>query len=826
MRFLRDPILLAIVAAALAVATMTNQYYLFLLIVGALTVIVGVGLNVLIGLTGQVSFGHVGFYALGAYVTGTLTTKLGWDFWWTLPVAAVLTGSIGALLGLVALRVSGPYLAMVTIAFAFVVEFTAVEWASVTGGQNGLMGIPLPSLAGWSIGERGIAVVAVLLMAVVLVLYRRLSQSGWGLAMRAVRDSETAAGAMGVNPLAVRTLAFTVSAVLAGVAGAFFASATTFIAPSTFTFFQSILFVLVVIIGGVERTYGPVIGAAIVVGLPEVLAGFAEYRVLLFGVLLLAVLLFAPGGIAGALARRFRRPEPEEPAAAPVSAQLLVAAGTATQTLEVDDIGISFGGLRAVSDVSARVERGKVTSIIGPNGAGKTTVLNIICGFYRPDTGSVRLGSVELAGKPAFRVARAGIARTFQTPQVFERMTVLENLLVAMQRGELGSPLAALAAAPTGAQAQKARALLNYVGYAGSVRRMAGDLPHIDKRLLEIARALALRPSILMLDEPAAGLGHADKQTLARLLRRIAGAGVAVVLIEHDMSLVMNISDHVIVLDAGKCLARGRPEAVRNDRSVIEAYLGGAELAARPRGAGWKPAGDAVLSVRRLAAGYGAASVLKGVDLALDSGELVAVLGANGAGKSTLMRALSGLLRPVGGTILFAGRDVAAFAAHRVARAGLVLVPEGRQVFPELSVIDNVRLGAYARPDLARDEVDAMLARFPSIERRRRQRAGLLSGGEQQMLAIARGLIARPTVLLLDEPSLGLAPALINELFQVLAGLRDQGMTILLVDQMAALALSVADRGYVMESGAIVHAGPTAELRNDPALERAYLGQA
>jgi ABC-type branched-subunit amino acid transport system ATPase component len=204
----------------------------------------------------------------------------------------------------------------------------------------------------------------------------------------------------------------------------------------------------------------------------------------------------------------------------------------------------------------------------------------------------------------------------------------------------------------------------------------------------------------------------------------------------------------------------------------------------------------------------------------------VAVLGANGAGKSTLMRALSGLLRPVGGTNLFAGRDVAAFAAHRVARAGLVRVPEGRQVFPELSVIDNVRLGAYARPDLARDEVDAMLARFPSIERRRRQRAGLLSGGEQQMLAIARGLIARPTVLLLDEPSLGLAPALINELFQVLAGLRDQGMTILLVDQMAALALSVADRGYVMESGAIVHAGPTAELRNDPALERAYLGQA
>ena len=823
MKALRDPVLVALAAAALAYAAISNQYYLFLLIIGALTVIVGVGLNVLIGLTGQVSFGHVGFYALGAYVTAVLTTKLGVPFWWTLPVAAVLTGVIGALLGLVALRVSGPYLAMVTIAFGFVVEYTAVEWESVTGGQNGLMNVPYPSLAGWSIGERGIAVTTILLMVVALALYKRLAQSGWGLAMRAVRDSETAAGAMGVNSLAIRTLAFTVSAVLAGVAGSFFASATTFVAPSTFTFFQSILFVLVVVIGGAERTYGPVIGAAIVIGLPEVLAGLAEYRVLLFGVLLLAVLLYAPGGIAGAVARRFGRPQPEDPAA-PVSAQLLFAAGGAKPALEMSDISIAFGGLRAVSDVSARVEGGMVTSIIGPNGAGKTTLLNVICGFYKPASGSVRLGNSELAGEPAFRVARAGIARTFQSPQLFERMTVLDNLLVAMQRGELGSPLSELASAPSGAPVQKARALLSYVGYTGSVRRLAGDLPHNDKRLLEVARALALRPSILMLDEPAAGLNALDKAMLAKLLRRIADAGVAVVLIEHDMSLVMGISGEIIVLDAGKQLAHGRPDVVRNDKTVIAAYLGGAQFAARPRAPGWQPAGDAILSVKRLAAGYGAAPVLKWVDLALDSGELVAVLGANGAGKSTLMRSLSGLLRPVEGEILFAGSEVGTLAAHLIAGKGLVLVPEGRQVFPELSVIDNVRLGAYSRTDCTPKEVSAMLARFPTIERRKHNRAGLLSGGEQQMLAIARGLIAKPKVLLLDEPSLGLAPVLIGELFHVLTDLRDQGMTILLVDQMAVLALSVADRGYVIESGAIVHAGAAHELRDDPALERAYLG--
>ena len=826
MKLLRDPVLIVVVAVAAIYATFANQYYLFLLTTGALTVIVGVGLNVLIGLTGQVSFGHVGFYALGAYATAILATKFGWNFWWTLPVAALLNGIIGALLGLVALRVRGPYLAMVTIAFGFVVEYSVVEWESLTGGQNGLMNIPYPSFGGLSIGERGISLVAIAIMGLVLVLYKRIAQSAWGLAMRAVRDSEIAAASMAVNPLTVRTVAFTISAVLAGIAGSFFASATTFVAPSSFPFFQSILFVLVVIVGGVERTYGPVIGAIIVVGIPELLSGLAEYRVLLSGILMVAVLLFAPGGIASAFSARFGRREDIDVPAAPVSAQLLLSTGAPRQTLEVEGLGIAFGGVRAVSDLSARMQSGQVTSIIGPNGAGKTTVLNMICGFYRPQSGSVRLGDEELAGKPAHQIARAGIARTFQTPQLFERMSVLENLLVAMQRGELGSPLTDVASSRTSAQAQTARALLNYVGYRGSIGRLAGDLPHIDKRLLEIARALALRPRILMLDEPAAGLNLSDKQLLAKLLRRIADAGIAVVLIEHDMSLVMGISDHIAVLDAGKRIAQGRPDAVRNDPVVVAAYLGGAHFDTRPREPGWRPVAGEQLAVRQLTAGYGAVSVLKNVDLQLSAGEIVAVLGANGAGKSTLMRSLSGLLRPVAGTLLLAGTEITTFAAHQVAARGLVLVPEGRQVFPELSVLDNVRLGAYTRSDATDAEVNAMVERFPSIERRKDSRAGLLSGGEQQMLAIARGLIARPKVLLLDEPSLGLAPALIGELYRVLAELRDQGMTILLVDQMAALALSVADRGYVMESGAIVHAGPASELRHDPVLERAYLGEA
>lgn len=819
----RDWMLPVLVVAAVAYAAAANNYHLYLITTAGLTVIVCIGLNILLGLSGQVSFGHVGFYALGSYATAILTTAAGWSFWLALPVAIVLAAAVGAVVGVIALRVSGPYLAMVTIAFGFIVEYGAIEWSGLTGGANGLMNIPHPAAFGHEFGDRAIALAVIAVAALSLVFYRLLAASAWGLAMRAVRDSEIAAGSNAINPLVVRTVAFTLSAAFAGLAGAFFSPLTTFVSPSSFSFFQSILFVLAVMIGGAERTYGPVIGAAVVVVLPELLSGLAEYRVLFFGVLMLIVLWVAPGGIAGLIAQRLKRktPAPTAPVGAAPAPVLHAARG-----LAVAHLGIAFGGVRAVDGLALTAVPGKITSIIGPNGAGKTTVLNLICGFYRPDSGSIKLGDTELAGAPAHAVARAGIARTYQTSQLFANLSVLENLLIAMRRGILGSALTPLGAGGDSDAVRKARALLDFVGYRGDPLRQAGTLPHIDKRLVEIARALALRPEALLLDEPAAGLGQQDTEALGGLLRRIAQTGIALVLIEHDMGLVMNISDHIVVLDAGQCIAQGTPDAVRNNQAVINAYLGQGKLEARPRATGWRANRDGVLTVQSLVAGYGTTTVLDPVSLEVNSGELVAVLGANGAGKSTLMRAIAGLLRPVTGQILFVGHDVVALPAHELAAAGLVLVPEGRQVFTELSVVDNIRLGAYARRDFDPSEIEVMLQRFPALAKRRDSRAGLLSGGEQQMLAIARGLIARPRVLLLDEPSLGLAPALINDLFEVLARVRDEGMTVLLVDQMAALALAVADRAYVIESGRIVHTGTAAEIRHDPALERAYFGAA
>jgi ABC-type branched-subunit amino acid transport system ATPase component len=507
--------------------------------------------------------------------------------------------------------------------------------------------------------------------------------------------------------------------------------------------------------------------------------------------------------------------------------------------LEVRNLTCSFGGVKALQDVSFTIRQGTIHSVIGPNGAGKTTLFNLITGVYTPSAGDIVFDGASIVGRAPDELARRGMSRTFQNMQICMNMSALENLMVGAHLRLQQGLLAGMARLPSLRRAERAcrdecAALMNFVGVGRYVDAHATQMSYGALKRLEIGRALAAKPKLLLLDEPAAGLNHSETQEIDELIQKVAATGVTVVLVEHDMKLVMNISDHILVLDYGKKLAEGTAQQVRANPDVIAAYLGAGghglrkpvHTAAVPatRTATAGPAAP-VLEIHGLTSHYGRIQALHGLDIEVREGQLVALVGANGAGKTTLLRTVSGVQPASGGEIRFQGRAITRLAAEKRVRAGICQVPEGRQVLGPLSVEDNIRLGAYTRKDVEVDtDMERMYALFPILGEKRRLAAGTLSGGQQQMLAIARALMGRPRLLLLDEPSMGLAPLLVEEIFHVVQRLKAEGITIFLVEQHAHAALSIADVGHVMEMGRITLSGSGADLLGNDEVQRAYLG--
>jgi ABC-type branched-subunit amino acid transport system ATPase component/ABC-type branched-subunit amino acid transport system permease subunit len=795
----------------------------------AIYVLYAIGVNLLIGYLGLVPFGASIFFGcasyavaftLGSAVTNELTAML---------FAAVFSLAGAMVLGLVILRRKGLYFSLITLACSQVAYEIAFKWTSVTGGENGIQNVPRPWMPS-SLAFHWFTVAAVIVLIGVLW---QLVHTPLGRTMQAVRDNEQRAMTLGFNTFMVKWGGFCIAGTVIGIAGGLMAMLIQGAYADNMSWQRAGDPVLMAALGGVHHFLGPMWGAITFLTLEEKLSVITDNWWLFFAPIIILFAIISPEGMQGIFQRLIRRDRwtltrntvPARPAEiAPFKPR--ASDTTSGPVLQTRNLSKSFGSIVTQKDISLDIHDRVLHSIIGPNGAGKTTLFNMLTGFLEPNAGQILFKGRDITKLKPYLRARLGISRSFQIISVFKNLSVFENVRVAVQASRERSIPFWMDAHKDKAICAETWSILDAVGLAERAANPCTELSHGEIRLLEIAITLAGEAEVLLLDEPLAGLGEKDRIVVSDLIKKLAETH-AVVLIEHDIDRVIALSDRITVLHQGRIIADGEPAMVAKHPEVIEAYMGAKRdkharaeaVAAAPARRPVSDTAKPLLEIKRVEAGYGGGTVLEGIDLKVMPNEVVALLGRNGVGKSTTLRTIMGQLHPTAGQVVFDGVDISRERSDQINRRGITIVPEGRRLFPNLTVHENLAL-AMRSGGASIEEIHDL---FPKLAVLSRSKAQNLSGGERQMVAIARSLVVPTRLILLDEPYEGLAPAVVEEVKAAVNRISTRA-SLVVVEHHADEVLALADRAYVLVNGKIAFAGASDTLANDQTLQDRLLG--
>jgi ABC-type branched-subunit amino acid transport system ATPase component/ABC-type branched-subunit amino acid transport system permease subunit len=805
--------------------------------------------SLMAGYGGIVSLAVAAFVGIGSYGTAEAAAKAGLGLYLSVLAGGVIAVVFALIVAVPMLRFRGLYF---TIGSLVLAEALGI-FMSNFNGFGGNAGI---TLTGTAPSPETIYLLSFVVAAAATAVVAWLVRSRLGLGLKAIRDDEDVAERVGVLTFRTKLTAFMVASFVMGIVGGIQAQWTGYVEPAgSFALDWTVETVNAAIIGGVGTIVGPLAGSAISIGISQRLANYPTVHLIILGVLLIVVIRLAPNGLWGAACQLARaawgrygpawaRPRPPVPGSAvpgsavpgnvvPADAVPAVApapaageAGAADAPgdgggvlLRAAGVGKVYGGVRAVDGVDLELRGGEVLGMIGPNGAGKSTLIGLLSGAI-PGEGRVELFGEDVTGAGAQQRARRGIGRTHQVPRPFGQMTVMENLLVAHLHGAKGTGRAARA------ECERILARCGLLEFAGT---RASDLGLLRLKRLELARALAVRPRILLLDEIGAGLVESELRELIELIRTLRQEVDAILIVEHVIDVIRESCDRLIVIDGGRLLVSGQPDRVLADPQVAAVYLGtsGGEEVSHAGGRDRRP-GRPLLEVKGVAARYGAFRALHEVSFSVAEGEVLALLGANGAGKTTTARSVSGMLPVSGGEVWFDGQRIDGRRPHDIVRLGIAHCMEGRKIFGDLSVEENLLLGARAAGS-ARERsrrLAAVYEVFGALRERRGNSGFALSGGQQQMLAIGRALMAEPRLIIFDEISLGLAPIMVDRLYGTLREINGRGVSMIVIEQNVERGLALADHVAVLEKGRVALAGPPSEMRADDRLLSLYVGEA